>query len=617
MNSTNQKIHDFLKYYCDLPHPPEYAVLIKGKWGTGKTWFIKNLISDLNTSSIRSLHISLYGMNSFDEIENEFFRQLHPVLSSKKMALAGKVLKGLVKTTFKIDLGKDEASISSSIPDLDLPDYLKDTEKFVLIFDDIERCDMPICNLLGYINYFVEHSGYKVIMLANEEEILEKDSNSLSYKRVKEKLIGKTFEIVPEVDIALAAFISQSSSVENKKILEEQKPLITSLYNASNYKNLRHLKQAIADFEWLLDAISEKATSNINVIKSLITTYLVFTFEIKSGEMQASQIKDISNEWVKYFLDKVKDKDNVIHKITLKYPEFNIYDLILSEELWMQIFDKGFFDEALIQNSVDQSKYLFTENTPPWKRLWYASELQDDEISKLLAQVDNEFENRQHSEIEVFLHIFGILLYLSETGIYAKNKEQILIEGKAYVDYLKVANLLADQAEAINRPFFHNSAHSLGYHHKDSTEFKQLDDYLIEKCKAAVIENYPAVAIELLQLMKTDAMDFSIQLYLCNHKDNRYYDIPILPFIDVDTFVSNFIGLPQRAKWNIYSMLEQRYSLADFNKKLTSEATWLESVSTNLAAEAANFPKTMQNHNLSNASAAFAKAATKLKETVL
>lgn len=612
MNSTNQKIHNFLKYYCDLSSPPEYAVLIKGKWGTGKTWFIKNLITDLNTSNIRSLHISLYGMTSFDEIENEFFRQLHPVLSSKKMALAGKVLKGIVKTTFKIDLGKDEATISSSIPDIDLPDYLKGTENFVLIFDDIERCGIPICNLLGYINHFVEHSDYKVILLANEEEILEKDSNNLAYKRIKEKLIGKTFEITPEVDIALSVFISQSSSKRNKEILETQKPLITNLYNASNYKNLRHLKQAITDFVWLLDAISENAKANNNVIKSLITAYLVFTFEIKSGEMQASQIKDISNEWVKFMVSDEKDTSNIVHKISSKYPEFNTYDLILSEELWAQIFDKGFFDEALVQNTVDQSKYLFTENTPAWKRLWYASELQDGEISELLTQVDAEFKNRQHTEIEVFLHIFGILLYLSEIGIYTTSKEQILIEGKAYVDYLKTANLLADQAEAINRPFFHNSAHNLGYHQLESAEFNEISSYLIEKCKEAVIENYPVKAIELLETMESSALDFSIQLYHCNHKDNRYYDIPILAFIDVDTFVSNFIGLSQRAKWNICSMLQQRYAFADFNKKITSEATWLESVSVKLAAEAAKFPNTMKHHNLSDASADFAKAAAKL-----
>ena len=222
MNSTNQKIHNFLKYYCDLASPPEYAVLIKGKWGTGKTWFIKNLIKDLNALNIKSLHISLYGITTFDEIEMEFFRQLHPVLSSKKMALAGKVLKGILKTTLKIDLGKDEAIINSSIPDIDLPDYLKNTENFVLIFDDIERCGIPICNLLGYINHFVEHDGYKVILLANEEEILEKDNNHLSYERIKEKLIGKTFEIIPEVDIALEKFISQSSSAKNREILENQ-----------------------------------------------------------------------------------------------------------------------------------------------------------------------------------------------------------------------------------------------------------------------------------------------------------------------------------------------------------------------------------------------------------
>lgn len=615
MNSTNQKIHNFLKYYCDLSSPPEYAVLIKGKWGTGKTWFIKNLISDLNTSNIKSLHISLYGMTSFDEIENEFFRQLHPILSSKKMALAGKVLKGIVKTTFKIDLGKDEATISSSIPDIDLPDYLKDTENFVLIFDDIERCGIPICNLLGYINHFVEHSGYKVILLANEEEILEKDTNT--YERIKEKLIGKTFEIIPEVDIALAAFISQSSSAKNKKILETQKPLITNLYNASNYKNLRHLKQAIADFECLLDAISEKAKSNNGVIKSLITTYLVFTFEIKSGEMQAFQIKDISNEWVKFIVSDEKDTNNIVHKINSKYPEFNTYDLILSEEIWMQIFDKGFFDEALVQNAVDQSQHLFTESTPAWKRLWYASELHDDEISELLTLVDTEFKNKQHTEIEVFLHIFGILLYLSEIKIYTTSKEQILIEGKAYVDYLKAANLLANQAEAINRPFFHNSAHNLGYHQLESAEFNQISSYLIEKCKEAVIENYPVKAIELLKTMESSTLDFSIQLHLCNHEDNRYYDIPILAFIDVDTFVSNFISLPQRAKWNICSMLEQRYAFADFNKKLASESTWLESVSVKLAAEAAKFLNTMKRHNLSNASDDFAKAAAKLKEVVL
>jgi hypothetical protein len=614
MNLINKKIHDFLKYYCDLPHPPEYAVLIKGKWGTGKTWFIKKLIQDLNKSNIKTVHMSLYGMTNFDEIESEFFRMLHPFLASEKMALASKVLKGVLKASLKIDLGKDELSVSSSIPDIDLSKYLTEAENAVLIFDDVERCGIPICNLLGYINHFVEHGGHKVILLANEEEILEIDADNLSYKRVKEKLIGKTFEIAPEVESALNAFISLSSSIENRKILEDQKSLIANLYNASQYKNLRHLKQAIADFEWLLDAISEKAKTNNSVIKSLITTYLVLTFETKSGEMQISQIKELANEWINYFVADEKDKNNIVYKIGTKYPEFDINDLILNEELWMQIFDKGIFDVNEVFNMVEQSHHLFTENTPAWKKLWYASELDDAEIVNLLQQVDTEFKDKKHSELEVFFHIFGIFLKLSEVGIYLSSKAEILSAGKAYVDFLKETNMLASQINVIERPFFHNSAHNLGYHSKESAEFGEINQYVCLKCKEAVLESYPTKAIELLNLMCDDSFKFSIQLHLCNHEDNFYYNIPILKYIDVDSFVSNFIELTQRAKWNIGAMLEQRYAFEDFRKNLLEEKDWLLNVSSKLADEAAKVPNTMKNSNLSVASNSFAKAADQLEK---
>ena len=41
----------------------------------------------------------------------------------------------------------------------------------ILIFDDLERCDCPINEILGYINTFVEHDGMKVILVANQKEI--------------------------------------------------------------------------------------------------------------------------------------------------------------------------------------------------------------------------------------------------------------------------------------------------------------------------------------------------------------------------------------------------------------------------------------------------------------
>ena len=120
MDAPNLHIEEFLKYYYSFDKEPGYAVLLKGKWGTGKTWFINQTLNSLTEQDGKYLYVSLYGVTSFEEIEDEFFKQLHPLLSSKSMALTGKIAKGLLKATLKIDLdgdGKADASFSSQVPD--------------------------------------------------------------------------------------------------------------------------------------------------------------------------------------------------------------------------------------------------------------------------------------------------------------------------------------------------------------------------------------------------------------------------------------------------------------------------------------------------------------------
>ena len=128
ISKKNEHIEEYLDYYCNLDHSPEYAVLLKGVWGSGKTWFIKKYCEKLGEKKKKVLYVSLYGITDLAEIDDIFFQQLHPVLSSRGMAIAGKILKGALKTTLKIDFGDDSssnASVSSQIPDIDLPDYLE------------------------------------------------------------------------------------------------------------------------------------------------------------------------------------------------------------------------------------------------------------------------------------------------------------------------------------------------------------------------------------------------------------------------------------------------------------------------------------------------------------
>jgi GTPase SAR1 family protein len=140
----NSHVEDYLDYYCKLPHAPNYAVLLKGEWGAGKTWFIKKYCEKLKSKKQKYLYVSLYGITNFSEIGDAFFRQLHPILSSKEMAITAQIFKGLLRGTLRIDLNgdqkKDDGTVNCQIPDINFSEYLKNTNENILVFDDLERC---------------------------------------------------------------------------------------------------------------------------------------------------------------------------------------------------------------------------------------------------------------------------------------------------------------------------------------------------------------------------------------------------------------------------------------------------------------------------------------------
>ena len=199
----NDHIIEFLDYYCALEIPPEYGVLIKGPWGSGKSFLINSYI-EKQKSDIKFLNISLYGLSTISDVEAQFFQQLNPILSSKGAVLAGTIAKGLLKGTLKIDLdsdGKDDGSVSATVPDVKLSKFLTDTSNHILVFDDLERCEIPLNIILGFINHFVEKNGYKVSIIADEEKLIEEPDSVKHWSKIKEKLIGKILHAIGVVDV--------------------------------------------------------------------------------------------------------------------------------------------------------------------------------------------------------------------------------------------------------------------------------------------------------------------------------------------------------------------------------------------------------------------------------
>jgi hypothetical protein len=77
--SINSHIEEYLDYYCGLSTAPGFAVLVKGQWGSGKTYFIERYQSRLTEKQHKHLYISLYGVTSFSEIEDLFFSAATPL----------------------------------------------------------------------------------------------------------------------------------------------------------------------------------------------------------------------------------------------------------------------------------------------------------------------------------------------------------------------------------------------------------------------------------------------------------------------------------------------------------------------------------------------------------
>lgn len=83
----------------------------------------------------------------------------------------------------------------------------------LLIFDDIERCDVPMKKLLGFLNYFVEQCHCHLIIIGDENKIADGEQKKV-FADFKEKTIGREFEIEANVEDAIKCFTEQTPTNE-------------------------------------------------------------------------------------------------------------------------------------------------------------------------------------------------------------------------------------------------------------------------------------------------------------------------------------------------------------------------------------------------------------------
>ena len=450
----------------------DYAVMLNGEWGSGKTHFWNNKIKkkiesmQLNGKRYTTIYMSLYGISNLEEISKKIFMETTQLMDKNLRRFMNSKGQGTIPEYAKT--GIDMANffgVTQNGNKLDYAEFFATDDK-VLCFDDLERANVDVIDILGYINNFVEHDHIKTIIICNEKELATKlkssnlemktfiatylldKQNELNksdkpmvekiqdkiehvfdkandYERIKEKLIGETFEYAPKFDYIINGILMRyENDPELIRFLRENTGIIISTFNRSGTRNLRILKHALNDFKKIYEMVNKSYSNTSNrVMQTMLIFTIAVSFEIKAGKITKEKFINIKdNEEYKSILVSsrilmdnrqfyIKEFDqNYYYNFKSEYRFFKFIEYYVRT----RIFDMKLFKENMdtIRNTVD------TENLPSYKRLLTEEywKISDNEFEAVIEDIIEDVKEGKIKLIDM-VKIFAYFSYFSRKGL--------------------------------------------------------------------------------------------------------------------------------------------------------------------------------------------------------
>lgn len=461
----------------------DYAIMINGEWGSGKTHFwnnkVKNKIESLtlNGKQYKAIYMSLYGISDLEEISKKIFLESTQLMdkSLKKFMKENEVSKIPEYAKTSMDMAS-MFGLKQGGEKIDYSSFFSTDDK-VLCFDDLERANVDVIDILGYINKFVEHDHIKTIIICNEKElatklkntnlemktfistyILDKQGELLDkkedakplvekikdktelvfdkvndYERIKEKLIGETFEYAPQFNYIINGILLRYE--ENKELirfLRSNTGIITNTFMKSGTRNLRILKHALNDFEKIFDTVNMAyPDTSFRVLQTMLIFTIAVSFEIKSGKIIRYKFEEIQNneEYKKILVSSrvlsdnkqfyIKEFDNnYYYNFKTEYRFFKFIEVYVRTRIFnMKMFKSDMED---IINTID------TRKLPGYKRLLTEEywKISDDEFPHVLKEILATIEKGELELIDV-VKIFAYFAYFKEKQLIDMEMEEL------------------------------------------------------------------------------------------------------------------------------------------------------------------------------------------------
>ena len=308
---TKDQLNEYILHYINEDKTGS-AIMLTAPWGSGKTYYIQNnLIPFLKEKyNKKCVVVSVYGLKSLYELSKAIYLECRFRLLNKdsEKIEAGKlavstVFKG-VASFFNVDLSKSEQDLKNLYESIDLSDKL-------IIIEDLERSNIDVNDVLGYVNNLVEQDGVKVLLVANEDEILEyeplviddsekKESIELldkitnhksreytpstkEYVKAKEKTISDTIFYEGDYSESIKNIIKRFESGYLSRFADEEFEDLCNFCFHNEITNLRTFIFACQKTVDILRIVNPNA-EELDFIKTIFYSIILFSNRLKSGE---------------------------------------------------------------------------------------------------------------------------------------------------------------------------------------------------------------------------------------------------------------------------------------------------------------------------------------------
>ena len=482
----------------------DYAIMINGEWGSGKTHFWNNKIKkkiesmQLNGKRYTTIYMSLYGISNLEDISKKIFIETTQAYGNKNVKRYMSENDNISSIPEYAKTGLDMAHFFGMNQNGEKLDYTKffSTDDKVLCFDDLERANVDVIDILGYINNFVEHDHIKTIIICNEKELatklkstnlelktfiatylLDKEGTLLKadkpmvekisekieyvfdkandYERIKEKLIGETFEYAPKFNYIINGLLMRYEKNDDLiRFLREHTNLITNTFIKSGTRNLRILKHALNDFQKIFETVNDfYPNTNLRVLQTMLIFTIAVSFEIKAGKITKDKFINInSNEEYKSILVSsrvlmdnrqfyIKEFDsNYYYNFKAEYRFFKFIEYYVRT----RIFDMKLFkqDMETIRNTVD------INNLPGYKRLLTEEywKISDDEFGDV---INSALEDVKEGNLELIdiVKIYAYFSYFSKKGLI---KEDLKVLKVIFFNGMNIASLKSNYCDNVD-----------------------------------------------------------------------------------------------------------------------------------------------------------------------